>query len=144
MKTPVDPLFKNCEQLVEISCTRFADENRKQMTTKLMSTSVGDMLEQEVITYCSSTKPSWPNLHFLFSYYLNRNCYVEAMTVHEMLIQQDATSVVEQQRKVITDSALKLIPSIQKTLSSISVDKNATVEGNLYMLVHTISKRVLS
>ncbi|CAO3674633.1 unnamed protein product [Umbelopsis vinacea] len=107
----------------------FKEENRKQMTTKLMSTTVEAMLEQEVITYCSSTKPSWPNLHFLFSYYLNRNYYVEAMAVHEMLIQQDATSVVEQQRKVITDSALKLIPSIQKALSSISVDKNATVEA---------------
>jgi hypothetical protein len=103
------------------------------MATQLIRAPLDGMLEQEVITYCSTTEPSSTNLNFLFSYYLNRNHYAAAMAVHEALKKQDESGLVRQQRKVITDSVSNLVPPIQKTLSAIPVDKIATLEGICYL-----------
>ncbi|KAG2172274.1 hypothetical protein INT43_004815 [Umbelopsis isabellina] len=98
-------------------------EGNKRLSARLLGVAFDHTLERELVKYCSITNPSPANLSFLFSYYLNRYRYAEAMMIHDKLSQyEDESNVAMQQRKVIIDCTSKLVPSIQLKLALLDAD----------------------
>ncbi|KAJ2962434.1 hypothetical protein NQZ79_g2369 [Umbelopsis isabellina] len=118
---------------IQLTAVYLEIESNKKLVARLLGVAFDHGLEREVLKYCSITNPSPANLSFLFSYYLNRYRYAEAMIIHEKLSQyEDESNVALQQRKVIIDSTFKLVPSIQLKLALL--DANNLTETQYYPL----------